>query len=529
VTAGDLTPRAASMTTLPDSNPQRVVRRAEAVLTILFVSIAVASQIWQPFFLGFYHDDWYVFVQPRLHAQDFHFLGSWDQDRPGNAIFNKLIIELWDGNPTTLHLVKIAINLLAAAAIGWTVVVYQKALGASSIALAAAAAALWLAAPWGLGYSLWPTGAFFNIAVLFLCVSAICLARWIDRRRGLSLVITTVAFGASVLFYQSTWLAIFPFLLMLGLREFRRGRALWPAAVALACLAPVQAAAALLSFFWSVKTPNPHLLKLFVLNLWQTTRLGLDQFGPLGNYLMVAAAVVAIAAAAVVLWSRGGESRTRMICGMLLVVSGIVATSAVYASAHYGFDSVGVMSRTTQMVDFWLAVGGAILFAPAPSDHLRDKIRLIGLCLFLPVIGAFAASYWPAARPWVRSWQMQQAVLDKSEPLAVRLRDGDVVWSDVPTKVDGVQVFAAPWDITPAVLVRNADKIPLLAHRFQSIQIIPPTFLEMSWTPGTFTLGPDTVFTAKRLLVWHWRTGVVSTVDHPIANRAEMYRLLDLQ
>src|SRR5262249_48082220 len=125
------------------ADSRALVRRDEAALAILFVVIAIACQAWQPFWLGFYHDDWTLFVQPRLHAQDFHFVGTWPLDRPGYSIFSKLMLTLWDGRTTTFHLIKIAIDLATAAAIAWTSLVYQKAFGAQSLALAASAAAFW--------------------------------------------------------------------------------------------------------------------------------------------------------------------------------------------------------------------------------------------------------------------------------------------------------------------------------------------------------------------------------------------------
>jgi len=506
----------------PDT--QAPIRRDEAALAVLFVAVAIACQAWHPLWLGFYHDDWALFVQPRLHPQDFHFLGTWHLDRPGYSIFSKLMLTLWDGRTTTFHLVKIAINLATAGAIAWTCLVYQKSFAARSIALAASAAAFWLVAPWSLGYSLWPTAAFTNSSVLFLCVAAIVLARWTERGKLAFLVLAVAAFGVSVFIYQSAWLGIFPFALALLWRAWREGRALRPLVIAFLVLGAVQLASAIVAWLYSTKTPNPHVFALFRANLKQTAHLGVEAFGATGNAWLTGGVAMAAIVAAVLLWRRGGPARTRSAAALMLMLTGLIGTSAVYASASYGIATTGLFSRTTQMVDFWLAVGGAILFAPAPAD--KGAYRYIGLAQSLVVVGFCALAYWPAARPWVRSWQLQQAILARTAPLADALREGDAVLCDVPMKLDGITVFGAPWDITGGVLVRNADRRPDLAHTFPRIQIIPPLDLDMSWTPGTFTIAPGWTVPAKRLLVWHWQSGKISAVDHPVTSRAGLVALL---
>jgi hypothetical protein len=262
-------------------------------------------------------------------------------------------------------------------------------------------------------------------------------------------------------------------------------------------------------------------------NLKGLTRLGVDHFGTTGNaLLMVTLAVVAIVAA-VVLWRRGGISRMRVTASLILLSTGVVLTSALYASADYGFVSVGLFSRTTQMVDFWVAVGGAILLASPLGASAADRFRYIGLTLSVIVVGACTVAYWPAAKPWVQSWELQRAILDKSGPLADQLRDGDVVLADVPLDIDRVVVFGAPWDITGGVLVHNADRRPDLAHAFPTVQIVPPVNQPMSWTPGEFTINPTFKLPGKRLLLWRWQEGIITTVDHPVANRAELIALLE--
>jgi len=499
--------------------------RNELALAVLFVVIAIASQAWHPFLLGFYHDDWGLFVQPRLHAQDFHFFGTWHLDRPGYAVFSKLLLDNWDGGTVTFHLIKITCDLLAAAGIGWTILVYQKAFDARSVALAASGVAFWLVAPWSLGYSLWGTSGFTNISVLFLCLSAISLARWIEQTSRIMLAAAAVTFGVSVFFYQSTWLAIFPFVLVLAVRELWRKRSLGPIVIAGLALAAVQLGSIALSWWYSPKHSNPQMLWLFRENLKSLKRLGLEHFGKTGNSWLMGVLLVATLTAIVILWRRGGAARIRAIASVILLSAGIVITSALYASAGYDFPTSGLFSRTTQMVDFWVAVGGSILFAPSLGEGAA-RFRYLGLALSLFVVGACALAYWPAAKPWVRSWELQQAILAKSGPIADALQDGDVVLTDVPLDTDRIVVFGAPWDITGAVLVHNADRRPDLARKFPTVQIVPPLNLPMSWAPGEFTIMPGWTLPGTRLLLWRWQDGTIATVDHPAANRAELMALL---
>lgn len=502
--------------------------RIDMYLAIAFIAVAIATQIWHPFVLGFYHDDWGLFVQPRLHSQDFHYLGTWHLDRPGYSIFSKLMLEFWDGSTTTFHLIKITIGLLTAAAIAWTIIVYQTAFGSRSLALAASGAAFWLAAPWSLGYSLWPTAAFTNISVLFLCPSAIAVVCWVERNDLVWLATATATLAVSVFFYQSTWLAVFPFVAVIGLREWWNAQPLRRTLVAFLALAAVQSGSIVLTWLYSPKAPNPHVFALFRENMKRVTRLAVEHFGTTGNVCLMTAVALCVVAAVAILWTRGTQSRLRVIAGLLLILTGLAATSAVYASANYGLATSGIFSRTTQMVDFWLAVGGAILFAPALRDAATTKVHAIGLSLSLTLVGACALAYWPAAKPWVRSWELQRTILENSGQLADKLRDGDVVLADVPLQVESVTVFGAPWDITPAVLVHNADRRPDLAYRSPTVQIIPPLDLPLAWKTGEFTVAPGWTLPAKRLLLWRWQAGVVSTVDSPTATRAELLGMLGI-
>src|SRR5262249_13007445 len=162
---------------------------------------------------------------------------------------------LWNGEPATFHLLKIALILSTCAAIAWVTLTYQRALGAFSPALAAFGAAFWVVAPWSLGYSLWATAAFANHSVLLLCLAAIALLRLRDTRAILPLAGCLLAYAAALFTFQSTWFAIFPFLMVLALREIWHRRPLLPAIGAGAALVLVQAAAMLHSWMLSPKKP----------------------------------------------------------------------------------------------------------------------------------------------------------------------------------------------------------------------------------------------------------------------------------
>jgi hypothetical protein len=479
-------------------------------IVVLLVLLAVGSQVWQPFSLGFAHDDWYLFVRlhflkicPNLHV-----------DRPGYYLLSLIILYIWDGSPAEFQWIKVVINLATAASIFWLTLSIQRLFRASSPVLAAASATLWLIAPWGLGYTVWSTAAFTNVALLCFCVSMVQFLRFVERGSRHGLLVAIVLWTISVETYQATWFAFVPVTLAVLLAIYDQAQPRKRALVLASVLLAVQFGSLVHTALTTPKTRNPNAIVQFGANILQIKKI---YFGFLGQWICsLALAVLGGSGVAAVL--DGGDrylNLRRIVAGMIMAILGSCGSAALYGAASYGFSGVAEMSKTCVMFTFWIAMGCSVALA---ADAAETRKNLLGTAMCLVVIAAALFGYPAMARPWVASWTMQREVIEaiKQQSFPQRLELGDVVLSDVPLEVAGISVFGAPWTITPAALSAWADIIPVLARQgMWPVTIVSPYGSKMTWEAGEVTIGPGWTFPAKRLWVWRWRTGDAVLVQTP--------------
>src|SRR5215831_474732 len=436
----------------------------KVVVAVAAALLAIGSQLWHPFYLGFYHDDWALFVLPHALFQEgqnvIDFFTTAHPDRPCFAIFSFITVNFWNGETWSFHVIKNIINLATACSIVLVINAYQDMLGKRSLPLAILAGSYWLVVPWSLGYTLWPTASFLNMSLLFVCISAFFLKKWWERNAPVMLILSTVFFAGSVFFYQSSWGSIFLFVLIIGMIELFEGRLpkrLWiPASLFFS----VQFAAMLHSAFTSPKALNHSINPLAITNIKIMFELGKEQFGAEAYYSLWGVVSAILILVLIEPFLRATHRRPQVLAAVSIFILGIGLSALLYATAGYIIAVWGVESRTTQFPTFWTAMSVALFFSPAQTSGRSWDIwrswDMLGIAIFSVVLSLSAAAYWNAAEPWIRSWRMQQEVLSRVNVLSNRLKSGDVIVSDVPLTVgserrESVPVFGAPWDITPAV------------------------------------------------------------------------------
>jgi hypothetical protein len=471
-------------------------------MVAVLVLLGIGSEVWQPFSLGFIHDDWYLFV--RLH--DLKSYSNLHVDRPGYYLLSLIILYIWDGSPAAFQWIKVVINLATAASIFWLTLSMQRLFRASSPVLATGAATLWLIAPWGLGYTVWPTAAFTNVALLCFCISMVQFLRFVERGSWDGFALAILLWTISVETYQATWFAFVPvtFAVLLAVYDQAqlRNRALLLASVLLA----VQIGSLVHTALTTPKVRNPDAITIFKGNLLNLWRIPVSFFGKWICWLVLAL----VAGLAIVARLEGGErylNLRRIVAGTMMAILGACGSAALYASAGYSFNGAGEMSKTCVMFTFWITTGFSVAVA---ADAAETRKALIGMAASLVVIAVALLDYPAMARPWVASWKLQREVLEtiKGQSFPLKLEPGDVVLSDVPLDVSGVPVFGAPWTITPAAIQAWADVIPDLAGKgLWPVTIVPPYDFKMSWEQGALTIGSGWTMPAKRLWVWRWRSG----------------------
>jgi len=479
-------------------------------IAALLVLLGVGSEVWQPFALGFVHDDWYLFVRPHLLGDH----SNYYVDRPGYFLLSQIILRIWDGSPAEFQWIKVVINLATAASIFWLTLSIQRLFRASSPVLAIGAATLWLIAPWGLGYTVWPTSAFTNVALLTFCVSMVQFLQWVERGSWSGLVLASLLWLISVETYQATWFAFVPVTFAVLLATYDQERARNRTLILGSVLLAIQFGGLVHTALTTPKSRNPEAIAMFAANLGNIKHIYMRYLG-----LWICRLILAVVAGSAMIALLDDQDRylnlRRVVAGLTMAILGSCGSAALYAAAGYGFTDIGEMSKTCVMFTFWIALGFSVALA---ADAAETRKTLIGIATAVAVILVSFLSYSGAARPWIASWKLQREILEtiKQQSFPQRLEPGDAVLSDVPLDVSGIPVFGAPWTITPAALMAWTDIVPDLARQpGLPVMIVPPYDSKMTWEAGTLTIGPGFTLPAKRLWLWRWKSGDAVLVPTP--------------
>jgi hypothetical protein len=154
---------------------------------LFWLLISVVMFAWRPFYLGIYVDDWFYLMQSSLLSPDWS-LARWEmlelaQNRPALRVISWVLTSFVPSEPYALQIM--AIVLTGATAIAFAV--FSKRFAFQFVAEREAnlvghfAALLWLAAPFVVPITFWPTGTTALLsAICFFTSGAIVIAHWSD-------------------------------------------------------------------------------------------------------------------------------------------------------------------------------------------------------------------------------------------------------------------------------------------------------------------------------------------------------------
>ena len=177
---------------------------------------------------------------------------------------------------------------------------------------------------------------------------------------------------------------------------------------------------------------------------------------------------------------------------------GIAIGTLTFSLAGYMLKGLGVFSRTTITSNIWLSIL-VCLCVVFSKEMPRKYARLVFIGhLFLIMVFMFASANQICN--WARSWERQKKIL-REMPAAdiLKMPSGSVVILNEPSKINGIEVFAASWDITNAV--------------YQSIKPVmspqtrPPEFLpirdDMNWDgAASLRIGVNQTIMASELWMY---------------------------
>jgi hypothetical protein len=449
--------------------------------------------------MGLYHDDWSLFrVKDLVPAAEYGaFFVKEFRDRPVLAPVIRAMNDVWNGEAWQITLMASGFVALAALAL-YQLLAKVAALAGGDRLAAALGTAAWIALPWGLGYSLWTIGTTTLVAVAAFLGAATLIVGYVHGGGAWRLPLVAVLLGVSFLTYQSCYLGFLPAVL-LGLALAPRGRPAWlRAGAALAVGLAVQVSAVLQSLGTTPKSTglDPILLLKNV-----TTYLPRAMGAPFGKlWPVLAVAVLALVVEAV----RSGRqveagARRTARAALLACLAGVVVGTLPYSVAGYRISGLGIFSRTTVAAGLWACILLAVAAAAACRWPEAGRRRFLRWSAALVAVLAVASAVRMTA--WARSWRRQQDILAAMPLDAIaRLPPDAVVLLDEPRTIDGVEVFAAPWDISSAVYSQ-----PRLRGRPPAERItVSPIYRDvtMSWDRRELTVRPGWKIPARELYLY---------------------------
>jgi len=432
-------------------------------ISLLFITWLVVYG-WRIFLLGFYTDDWTLYVEPQLTATWRNLLGPIREhaDRPIYGFLRYLLLVIWDGSPWMLHLICSLIMLGSSLCIYFSnykiIRWFTDAADGPELRLSAGlSGVLWLIAPWGLGYSLWASGVVGVWCTIFWCACAYFMIEYLEKTKLRYLLLSSAFLLLSYITYQTyfgAWLVLILFILAKGVIKHN-----YPKAFACAALFfMVQIAVALFTFLRTPKHPLPLgcAVKIWVENIiclpGNLAQIVCDKERLI---LLIGLPCLLILAALFIykqyrLKKYGISIRFSLLCGI-----GIVISALIYAMGSYNFVTIGPDSRVFQGVSFWLCLLATLVFwvmlAPLNSSRHVNLLSISAIAILLTI---FAFRNVILSRDWITVWEIENEIL-KNAPVASfqNLNRPTAILLREPLHYKGHASFVGNWDLSSAMCV----------------------------------------------------------------------------
>jgi len=441
-----------------------MILQRKHLLILLPVTVWLVLYSWRPFYLGFYHDDWSVFVYPHTQGANLWEYLAWLKNRFGFALSLFGIISLWDGSSFTIH---------AFFAIGWglsalimfflvrEVIYFNKSKNISFPPFFASA--IWLSIPWAMGYT-----AFLACAVIALpCVIGfmICMWSYLRYTQGRGLVYAIISCGGLVLSYanyESFYISFIGICAVSIWLNWRNKSFSWKRElIGIAGLFLVQ-----VFFIFLAKSLSPKTLiintDLCIHNFYMTRDIFINAMRAILPKRIVTLLLFALLVLYLTSiwkdWKNNKNIRNSISVAIVLfiVLISLLLSTLPYSIAQYGLIDIGCSSRTTLSFTFWFCLGSGILAAaicqyPSWFGMLAKTIFCCFLLIF--VILAFNRS-----QDWIKVVKLQNEILAKMPMEEIsKAPEQTVFLVNNDRFYNNVEVFGAPWDISSAMFVRHPN------------------------------------------------------------------------
>ncbi len=457
----------------------------------------------RPFQLGLYADDWWYLIEPQHATAPFsldrlhYFLGfgTTYASRPLQGLTAFLATSIAGESPMGMQFISTLLVLAAALSLrSWLNRIMSVFPNYRNVA-GDCAVVFWLAMPWMLGETAWPTVIHnFGAQILFTELARLLLVR---KRLtiGVAALVSAGIVGSS-LFYEAFYFAILPvvvFYWMAGRGPAKTRRDL-AALLGICCLAQALPIAfnRYAAFMGSPATKrfNHDWLRWTAGNLLAFPKALLNSFPE----YRVAGLFLALLVMACVLWLWSTEKNlgsVRLLRGYLLglmavSVAIVLISEAIYSAASYGIAAVGFGSRTFYTASLAFSMAFFSLICSVFLDGARTaKLVLVSAAAALIVVLAMAQQH--RVTEWARAWSEELRILQSAPVDEInRLPAQAAIFYAGPSEYHGVGIFGVEWDMTAAVASRN----PLDKNRrpYQGLHPIYPATNRFDWSWDGTTL-----------------------------------------
>jgi hypothetical protein len=443
----------------------RLIAAAALPFTVILLLYA-----WRPLKLGFYSDDWLVFLHPQYGSfQSWSDLHAMYQNRPVAGLVAWLAQLAIGGDPARAQAVSTVLVIAAAIPLGWLTYILAGSLSERHEARlwgAGLAAAAYLAFPWTLGFSAWATAAAAAAPATFLFCLAACLLVGPNGQRLSTQVSASLLMGASFLTYESFY---GQFILVLALAAAMRPvrAAHWMMLRPAFMLAMVNVACFLYNRLaeGNRKTFSEYWYQTFLNGyyyyFWPNLLRSFRETAP----IVVICLIMALSFGIFLLARSIGPRRT--VLALLAILVGIWAAGLFYAIAGYGLTTVGTFARVTVVLSCYgallLGLLGAAAAARLDCERWLARSQIIASVVLLAALGG-ASAYRLA--DWARSWDVQQEVLRQLPDVTKSLVNPDIAFLYVgPFGPTDVPIATAPWEIPGTIAYAMFKESPAAARR----------------------------------------------------------------
>ena len=431
----------------------------------IWTAIVAACVVWQPFLLGFYLDDWVLWVNGSTKGSPFSltrllYMNFTDPVRPGCLPGRFLGSSLFGAHPLLWHGALLLVNCIVAVSIVAAACALIQVRTPAGRTITAAAGLCWLLLPWNAAARFWSALLPNTLMIAmqgFLCV---LLIRGWEKNRS-----RPVAAGALYLWmclgYQAFYLQWIT-LILIGVVLWNAKRTvLRPVLVSGIALIAAQGIAGLWNLYtkyagyWTAMQVLPNwgeiargnLLKVAPSTLQSVSEI-IPEFVFCG--LIVVAIWMFVHVRSFARASDRPRSKTSVLLAAVCIVGGLLSV-VVYSLAGRIVQATGVDTRSMGVFNFWLIVAGAVLTS-FTMERLSGAARLVfavalagfGLCL--------AVGHVLRAADWVTASNLQKKILSEAPVSALKRTEPDagIIFVN-PRDVNGALVFAAEWDINNAI------------------------------------------------------------------------------